>query len=174
MRSFGVIVAGVLAAGCVVRTVTLAPLDNLAVRGFVAHAEREWPAAPSAAQTVDTLDWMAMAVESLAGTRRLAVENLPARLGQLRASIKEFSSTGAESLTRTRVLKRIFTDGAGLIGDLARAAGTRDVDYEALERVAGALDIDELPRNQPDVIERYFQEASNALQRVDRGGGVMS
>jgi hypothetical protein len=162
-------VSATAAAACVVRTVTLPPLENVAVRGFVAHAEREWPAAPSGPQTVDTLDWMVTAVESLANNRRIAVDNLSGRVRQVRGLIKEFSSMNAESLERTRVLRRIFVDGAALIADLAFAAGTDDVDRAALRRAAESLDVNQLPRRQSERIERYFQAASEALQHIDRG-----
>jgi hypothetical protein len=171
-RAAGVLLASAIAAaGCVVRTVTLEPLDNLAVRGFVAHADREWPAAPSQAQTADTLDWMASAVESLANTRRLPVTNVNGRVQQLHALIKEFASGDAASLDRTRVLRRIFTAGAMLVDDLLFAAGLEESkEGSPLRRAAESLDETLLPRRQPDVIERYFQAVSEALQRIDRSG----
>lgn len=168
-RALGVLLAsGLMAAGCVVRTITLAPLDNIAVRGYVAHAEREWPAAPSQAQTADTLDWLAMAVESLANTRRLPIDDLSGRVRELRALIKEFA--GSESLSRTRTLRRAFLSAAALVDDLTFAAGLKDSRKRSvIWRTAEALDETELPRRQPEVIQRYFQQVSDALQRVDRG-----
>lgn len=164
------VVSAVAAAGCIVRTVTLAPLENLAVRGYVAHAEREWPAAPSQAQTADTLDWMTSAVESLGNNRRLPIDNLAGRLRELRVLIKEYASANGEDLARTRTLRRAFLTGASLVDDLLFAAGLeRSRDRSSIRRAAEALDEAQLPRRQPDVIERYFQEVSDALQRVDRG-----
>lgn len=164
------VASGVVAAGCVVRTVTLAPLENIAVRGYVAHAEREWPAAPSQAQTADTLDWLATAVESLANNRRLPIDNLSGRVRELRALIKEFASGSAESLTRTRTLRRAFLTGAALVDDLLFAAGLKDSRKRSvIWDTAESLDEAQLPRRQPAVIERYFRQVSDALQRVDRG-----
>jgi hypothetical protein len=165
-----VLLAGIVTAGCLVRTVTLAPLENIAVRGYVAHAEREWPAAPSQAQTADTLDWLATAVESLANTRRLPIDNLARRVRELRALITEFASGSAESLTRTRTLRRAFLSGAALVDDLLFAAGLKDSrDRSGMWRTAESLDEAQLPRRQSDVVERYFRQVSDALQRVDRG-----
>jgi hypothetical protein len=112
---------------------------------------------------------MAMAVESLANNRRIAVDGLSGRVRQLRGLIKEFTAASPESLGRTRVLQRAFVDGASLIGDLAFAAGVDDVDRRSLRRAAEALDPNQLPHRQPDKIERFFHAASDALQRIDRG-----
>jgi hypothetical protein len=163
------VVSATASAACVVRTVTLPPLENVAVRGFVLHAEREWPAAPSGAQTVDTLDWMITAVESLANNRRIAVDDLSVRVRHLRTLMKEFATINAESVERTRVLRRVFSDGAVLIGDLAFAAGVDAVKPADLRRAAESLDLNQVPGRQADRIERYFQAASEALQHIDRG-----
>ena len=167
----GVLLVSVVAAvGCIVRTVTLPPLDNVAVRGFVAHADREWPAAPSQAQTADTLDWLATAIESLANNRRLPIDNLSGRVRELRTLIKQFAGASAESPERTRLMRGAFMTASRLVDDLLFAAGLEESsDRSPLRRAAEALDVRRLPREQPDAIERYFREASEALQRVDRG-----
>ena len=169
MRRTVAIAASVLiGSGCVVRTVTLKPLDNIAVRGFVAHAEREWPAAPSGAQTADTLDWLVLAVESLARSHAADVPDLAGRVRDVRALLSEFTAANAQSLERTRILRRAFAESAALISDLSAAVDAGDVDRAALRRAADALDPNQLPREQPDAIERYFQAASEALQHIDR------
>jgi hypothetical protein len=169
VRATAVFASALAVAGCVVRTVTLPPLENVAVRGFVGHAEREWPAGPSQAQTADTLDWLVSAVESLANNRRLPIDNLNARVREFRALLKEFAGS-AENVGRTRDLRRAFVAGAGLVDDLLFAAGLAQPGGRSpLRRAAESLDESRLPRQQTDVIERYFGAASEALQRVDRG-----
>jgi hypothetical protein len=68
------------------------------------------------------------------------------------------------------VLRRAFASGAQLIDDLAFAAGVNEKKGRSpLLRAAESLDERELPRQQPDAIERFFLAASDALQRIDRG-----
>jgi hypothetical protein len=168
MRAFiALLVIALSATGCVVRTVTLAPLQNLAVRGFAAHADREWPGtAAQQAQTADTLDWLASAIQSLATNRRLAVPDLASRMRTLRATIEEFQRGSSEAPGQAHVLHRAFTVAASLVDDLLETA---DLDRAPeLKRAVDDFDRTVLPRRQPEAIERYFKEASAALQRVDR------
>lgn len=172
MRAVGMLAAlALVSAGCVVRTVVMPPLENLMVRGFVAHADREWPGTRAQqAQTADTLDWLASAIQSLATTRRLAVPELEARLKELRALIQEFARGKPDDPGQADRLRRSFVAGAGLIDDLLVGAGLADGGRTtAVRRAAEALDVGRLPWRQPDAIERYFQAASEAVQRVDRG-----
>lgn len=166
------LVIAIVGAGCIVRTVTVPAVQNLAVRGFIAHADREWPGtAQQQAQTADTLDWLASAIQSLAGTRRLSVPDLAARLQELRALVKEFAAGDSDELEQARLLRRTFAAGAALVDDLVVATGLERVGAREsrLKRAAEAIDVSRLPRHQADTIERYFQRASEALQRVDRG-----
>lgn len=178
MRAIPVLLLiSIAGAGCVVRTVVLPPLQNLALRGFVAHADREWPGTPQQqAQTVDTLDWLAAAIQSLADTRRLAVTDLPQRIQELRALIKEFAAGDSGNVEQARMLQRAFAAGASLIDDLTAAAGLMEggARVSAVRRAADAIDVTRVPRGQPERIEGYFQRASEALQRIDRGPGPSS
>ena len=161
-----------LASGCV-RTVVVAPVQNLAVRGFMAHADREWPGtAQQQAQTVDTLDWLASAIQSLATTKLLPDPDRTKRIQDFRALLKEFSSGNSERTEQALVLRRTFAAGAALVDDLVtavrldRSARAR---VSALHRAAESVDPARAPRRQPDVLERYFYQASELLRRVDRG-----
>lgn len=71
-----------------------------------------------------------------------------------RTLIKEFSTVNAESLERTRVLRRAFSDGAALIHELAFAAGVETVKPATLRRAAESLDLNQRPRQQADRIDR--------------------
>jgi hypothetical protein len=172
MRAISVLLLTVIAgAGCV-RTVVLPPLQNLALRGFVAHADREWPGTPQQqAQTVDTLEWLASAIQSLADTRRLGVTDLPRRIQELRGLIKEFAAGDPANVEQARMLQRAFAAGASLIDDLTAAAGLMEggARLSAVQQAAEAIDVTRVPRAQAERIERYFQRASEALQRIDRG-----
>jgi hypothetical protein len=160
------------AVGCV-RTVALPPLQNVAVRGFVAHAEREWPGSPEQQElTADTFDWLATAMESLATTRQLEVADLSGRMQQLRADLKEFSGGEAGRAEQTAVLRKLFSSGADLLSDVARASGMEGKVRGGLSnvrRAAESLDDSRPPSEQAEVIEKYFREASDVLQRLDRG-----
>jgi hypothetical protein len=173
MRLIALFTALLLGSSCARSTVVMPPPQNIAVRGFVLHAERDWPGtAEQQAQTVDTLDWLASAVQSLATTKGLSIENLAGRLQEFRASIKELAAGKPDQLQQTSVLRRTFVAGAALIEDVAAAAGldlAQDAGMSAVRRAAESLDPERLPRQQADAIERYFRQASAALQRVDRG-----
>jgi hypothetical protein len=166
------VIAAAMSASCA-RTIVVRPLQDVSVRGFVAHAERDWPGtAQQQALTADTLDWLASAVQSLATTKQLRVADLPGRLQAFRALLKEFAAGDPEQLAQTLVLRRTFAAGAALIDDLVAAAGLEpagDRPPSDVRRAADALDSGRLPRQQAEVIERYFRQASQALQRVDRG-----
>jgi hypothetical protein len=167
-----VFAAAIVNSACA-RTVVVPPAQDLMVRGFVAHAERDWPGtAQQQAQTVDTLDWLASALQSLATTRQLSILDFTSRLQEFRALIKEFAAGDSGQLQQTLVLRRTLAAGAALIDDVVAAAGVavsaRDA-VSAVRRAAESLDPQQLPRQQPDTIERYFRQASEALQRVDRG-----
>jgi hypothetical protein len=172
MRLIEMLLITALASGCV-RTVVVAPVQNLAVRGFMAHADREWPGtAQQQAQTADTLDWLAAAIQSLATTKLPADSDRAKRIQEFRALIKEFSSGNPERTDQALVLRRTFATGAALIDDLVTAveldrSARRRV--SALRGVAESVDPGRPPRRQPDVVERYFHQASELLRRVDRG-----
>jgi hypothetical protein len=172
MRIIALLIVLTLGSGCV-RTIVIPPLQNLAVRGFVAHADRDWPGtAQQQALTVDTLDWLASAVQSLATAKRLSVENVAGRVQEFRALIKEFAAGKPDQLQQAVVLRRTFLTGAALIDDIVGAAGIDLPDDDGASEVrqaAESLDPERLPQQQADAIERFFRQASQALQRVDRG-----
>jgi hypothetical protein len=69
-------------------------------------------------------------------------------------------------------LRQAFTSAADIIDELVEVAGVekRPVDprMSALRRAAESLDPALTTRRQPDVIERFFHHAAEALQRVAR------
>lgn len=151
-----------------VRTVYITPVQNLALRGFIAHAEENWPATPQQqAQTADTLDWLASAIQSLATTKSLTVADLSTKLQAFRASIKEFAAGKPDNPEQPRTLQRMFVDGASLVDELLAASHLDRA--TAVSQAAEALDLNQPLQRQPRIIERYFREVSGALQRVDRG-----
>ena len=161
----------VLAVSACVRTVVVAPLDNPGVRGFVAHADREWPGTPQQQTlTVDTLDWLATAVQSLATTRQVASAEFPKQLQEFRATLKEFAAGDPSQLQQTAVLERLFTQSATLVSAVSDTVNDDELreQLSSVKTAAAALDSDRLPREQPDTIERFFRETSIALQRIDR------
>jgi len=171
MKAVVLVAAAALCASCV-RTVVIPPLENVAVRGFVAHAERDWPG--TAAQktlTTDTLDWLAMAVESLVKTKQLSITEFSPRLREFRAAIEEVAAGNPQELEQTLRLRRTFEIGAALIADLIVAAGLErsgDGYVSEIRDAAGSLDAAKLPHRQPEAIEQYLERASEALQEVDR------
>jgi hypothetical protein len=171
MHTFIVLTLMVLISGCT-KPVVVAPAQNLAVRGFVAHAERDWPGTPQQQTlTVDTLDWLATAIQSLATAKQLTVPNFAGRMQEFRAELKKFASGKPEQPGQATMLRQLFLSGAALVDDVANSAGVEDADDQltAVRRAAESFAEQQLPQKQPDVIERYFQAASQALQRVDRG-----
>jgi hypothetical protein len=172
MRILLIIAVAAVASGCT-RTVVVQPLQNVSVRGFVLHADREWPGTPEQqALTADTLDWFASAIQSLATTRQLTVRDLPTRMQEFQSALKEFSAGDSKQVQQAVVLQRLFSSGADLVADVAAAAGLAEDagdDVSNVRRAAESLDENRLPSQQPDVIEAYFREASRLLQRVDRG-----
>lgn len=134
----GMIVCGALVClvGCV-KTVVVPPLQNAAVRGFAAHADREWPGtAQQQALTVDTLDWLASAIQSLASTRQLSVGDLPARVQALRVQLKAFAGGNAEQLEQAARLRQLFMTAAALLNDVVVAAGRSDLEERVPRRSA--------------------------------------
>jgi hypothetical protein len=154
--------------------VTATPADDSALREFIEQVEREWPGeSHQQALTADSLMLLATAIVSVAERRRLASPDLLRQVEALREQTGAYRASTPGRLDQTERLRRVFIAGADIVDGLVEAAGLekRPVDprLSALRRAAESLDPALVPLRQPDVIERYFHHAAEALKRVDRG-----
>jgi hypothetical protein len=136
------------------------------------YVAREWPGeSHQQAITSTALTLLADAVEANARTSP-AADAVGAGVARLRRQIGEFRTGTPGDLEQSRRLRRILIDAGSLIDQLAASADARrrpnDPRVNALARSAESLSENAPVLRQPDVLERFFHHAVEALQRLER------
>lgn len=150
------------------------PTDPL-LRTYVEHVAREWPGeSAQQALTGESLTLLADAVGSVAERKQLSSPQVRLAVEQLRRQTAEYQVGTPGTLEQSKRLRRTFATAAELVASLVDRAGLEqqpvDPRLSALGRAADSLDDEMLLRRQPDVIERFFHHAGEALRRIDTAG----
>ena len=132
------------------------------------YVQREWPG-ERAQQDMScrALRLMADAIDAVSvakDPRQSANE-----MARLRERIQEYCSGRPDDGAQADKLRRTFIAGAAAINQLATSRPPRALaaHLNAVERAAQSLDDHGLLRRQPDVIERFFHHAAEALMLLN-------
>jgi hypothetical protein len=144
-----------------------------ALRLFLEQIDREWPGeSEQQAITVASLELLADAIGSVARRTQLPLPNLERSVRELRQLIERYRAGKPDDLVQARRLRETFVEAADLIDRLLTSAGLQkkpvDPRLGALHRAAESLDTAMTVRRQPDVIERFFSHAGEALRRIEK------
>lgn len=149
------------------------PITDPALRAFVEQVAREWPGeSHQQALTVASLTLLADAIKSVAERRRLSSPRVAQGVDELRSQTRAYGAAAPSDGGQGVRLRQAFVTASDLVAHLVNAAGIEkepvDPRLSALRRSAESLDTTQSLRRQPDVIERFFHHAAEALQRVAR------
>jgi len=136
----------------------------------VEHVDREW-AGDSQQQivTVTSLRLLADAVEAV-GRRSADHASIDRDIAELRAMTGEYERGTAGDPQQSKRLRGTLLAASQIVERTVKAAGLAgrpDPRLSAMERAAKSLDDDAPLRRQPDVLERFFHHAAEALRRID-------
>jgi hypothetical protein len=143
-----------------------------ALRLFLEQVDREWPGeSEQQAITVKSLELLAAAIGSIARRKQLPLPNLERSVCELRELTERYRAGRPDDLVQARRLRETFVSAADLIDRLLTSAGLQkkpvDPRLGALHRAAESLDASLTVRRQPDVLERFFTHAGEALRRIE-------
>ena len=142
-----------------------------ALQAFVSQTDREWPGeSRQQTITVESLTLLADAISSL-GKRHGLEARVAGDLATLRAGISRYQAGKPGTVAQAKQLRRTLIDAATAIERLVSEAEAerhpRDGRLNAIRRAAESLDGGALLLRQPDVIERFFHHAAEALKRLE-------
>jgi hypothetical protein len=136
------------------------------------YVSREWPG-ESHQQSINStaLTLLADAIEARAAQRPSASGALAEDIAKLRQQIEDYRTGKPGDLAQSRRLRRTLVHASSLIERILEAADARrrprDARLNAVERAAQSLSETAPLVRQPDVIERFFHHAVEALERLD-------
>jgi hypothetical protein len=121
--------------------------------------------------TADSLKLLIDAIVSVAEHKQLSSPQVRLAVELLRRSTDDYRAGRPGTLEQSERLRQTLKRAADLVESLIDRAGLEKNSVEprvsAIHRAAESLDEDMVLRRQPDVIERFFHHAGEALRRVD-------
>lgn len=145
-------------------------VENPKLRTFVEHVDREWAGdSHQQAVTVTSLRLLADAVEAV-GRRSADHASMDREIAELRAMTGEYDRGTPGDPQQSKRLRKTLLGASQIVARTVTAAGLAsrpDPRLSAMQRAARSLDDDAPLRRQPDVLERFFQHAAEALRRFD-------
>jgi hypothetical protein len=149
-------------------------VEDSALREYLTQIDREWPGeSHQQSITSKSLLLLADAIASVAERRHIATPTLRQELDKARALTREFDRNAPDRADQAEHLRRTLLAFSEILDRLVTAAELErtpvDPRLSAIRRAAESLDPSLRPRRQPDVLERFFRHAGDALRRVDHG-----
>lgn len=171
-QRIGIAVAIGLASAAGAGSGQMPPVSDPALRLFLEQVDREWPGeSEQQAITVKSLELLADAIGSVARRKQLPLPDLESSVRELRELTERYRAGRPDDLVQARRLRDTFVSAADLIDRLLTSAGLQkkpvDPRLGALHRSAESLDAALTVRRQPDVLERFFTHAGEALRRIE-------
>ena len=152
---------------------SLAACQGGALTHYLDYIDREWPGnATQHAITSRALSLLLQAIDEVAGTQAPPSTQLVRSLEPVRGLVATYDGGPHDRGAQSATLQRIFLGLTDVLERLVAASGRLeepvDPRLSALRRSAESLDLRVPLRRQPDVLERFFHHAGEALRRSAR------
>jgi hypothetical protein len=145
--------------------------QDRALGAYRNYVDREWAGkAYQHSMTREALTLLMNALDSVAQRRELTSPQLTRSMHDVRPLIAAYDAGAPDHVGQSARLQRVFLAITDVVERLVDASGLLrepiDPRLSALRRSAESLDLRAPLRRQPDVIERFFHHAGEALYRI--------